>query len=68
MNAMLQKRANFDPRTMMGGTTNLLGISIKNAIKSPGVFLHSFMCHPLNSSTRNQVTSILKEHNHPDNL
>lgn len=68
MNKMLSNRPNFDPRTMMGGTVNPLSISIKNAIKSPGVFLHSFMSHPLSSSTRAQVNTILKEHNHPDNI
>jgi hypothetical protein len=68
LNGMLEKRQNFDPRTMMGGTANTLIVSIKNAIKSPGVFLHSFMSHHLNPSIRTQVTSILKEHNHPSSL
>lgn len=66
INNALLKREGFDPRPMMGGTSNTLGIAIKNAIKSPGVFMHSFMAHPLNSSIRNQVTNVLKDHNHPD--
>jgi hypothetical protein len=68
INSMLEKRSSFDPRTMMGGTANALIVSIKNAIKSPGPFLHSFMSHQLNTSARSQVTSILKEHNLPDSL
>lgn len=67
INAHLEKRPSFDPRPMMGGTTNALGICIKNAIKSPGIFLHSFMSHPLNSQVRSTATNILKSYHHSDN-
>lgn len=66
VNKMLEKRASFDPRTMLGGTQNHMGIAIKNAIKCPGVFLHSFMCHTLHVNYRNEVSKIMKDSLHPE--
>lgn len=68
VNKKLGSKENYDPRGLLGGTNASLGNCIKNGLKSPCVFLNSFMSLPMGNSHRNAIQTIMKDNRHPDLL
>lgn len=62
INIQLKSKPNYDPRGLMGGTSQILGLAIKNGINSPCILLNSFMSLPLSVNDRTQIHSILRQY------
>lgn len=52
INVMLTNKPNYDPRGLMGGTSQILGITIKDGINSPCIMLNSYMALPMTVNDR----------------